>query len=62
MPKRLGLQSWCIVCGCLFVALLLLLYPWPRVAECPGQYVLYSTLNQDESQLLVVTLPRCPFG
>lgn len=46
----------------LFLVLCLLLYPSPRMGQCPGQFVLHSALNHDESQLLVVTLPGSPFG
>jgi len=62
MPRSRGLFRLFCLFLMLFVSLWLLLYPKPRVAQCPGQFVLYSALNQDESQLLVVTLPRSPFG
>ena len=62
MPKRPGLFRSLFVFLLLFVSLWLLLYPRPQSAACPGQYVLYGALNQDESQLLVITLPLYPLG
>ena len=62
MPKTCGLLRCVGLFLFLFLLLCLLLYPSARVGKCPGQFVLYSTLNHDESQLLVVTLPSSPFG
>lgn len=62
MLRRQPVLRSIILFALLFGIFWLFLYPRARVGECPGQFVLYSALNQDETQLLVVTLPRMPFG
>ncbi len=62
MPKQQGLLCSLFLFVLLLGALWLLLYPLSRVGQCPGQFVLYAALNQDESQIMVVTLPRSPFS
>lgn len=62
MFKRFGLFHALTAFLLLYLLLWLFLIPGTRVGQCPGQFVLYSALNHDESQLLLVTLPRSPFG
>lgn len=62
MYKRQSLVSLLLMFVAMLGVLAIILYPCSRVGECPGQFVLYAALNHDESQLLIVTLPRSPFG
>ena len=40
----------------------LLLAPQPKVGTTPGQYVKHAAYSNDESKLLLVTMPNSPFG
>ncbi len=62
MPKPKGIFRSVLLFLMVFTILMLLLYPSTRAGQCPGQFVLYAAYNHDESQLLLVTLPRTPFG
>jgi len=62
MPRLRNWYRLTVLFLLVFGVLWLMLHSRPTVGECPGQFVVHSAFNHDESQLLLVTLPRSPFG
>jgi hypothetical protein len=62
MSKLRWLFRFTLTTGVLFLVAAFFLSPRSIVTECPGRYVLHSSYNHDESQVLLVTMAQSPFG